>query len=151
MRSGSILACTATLGALALMPASAAETAERYRLERTQDGYVRLDTQTGAMTLCREADGRLVCAPAAQGAAQGADQGAQASSEIEALRERLRILEGRVSALEGGAPVAGLPPEEEFERGIGYMERFFRMFMGLVREFEGDRTPPPERPAPDRT
>ena len=140
MRPGSILACTATFGALALMPASAAETAERYRLERTEDGYVRLDTQTGAMTLCREADGRLVCAPAAQGS--------ESPSEVESLRERLRVLEGKVAALESGAPVAGLPPEEEFERGIGYMERFFRMFMGLVKEFEGDRTPP-ERPAPD--
>ena len=142
MRPGSILACTATFGALALMPASAAETTERYQLERTEGGYVRLDTQTGAMTLCRESDGRLVCAPATQGT--------ESASEVESLRERLRILEGRVSALESGAPVAGLPPDEEFERGIGYMERFFRMFMGLVREFEGDRGSPPERPTPDR-
>ena len=143
MRHGFTLVCAAALGALAALPV-AAQDAERYRLERTDDGYVRLDTQTGAMTLCREADGRLVCTPAAQGA--------ESASETESLRKRLRILEGRVSALESGAPVAGLPPEEEFERGIGYMERFFRMFMGLVREFEGDRAPsPPERPAPDRT
>ena len=143
MRHGFTLVCAAALGALAALPV-AAQDAERYRLERTDDGYVRLDTQTGAMTLCREADGRLVCTPAAQGA--------ESASETESLRERLRILEGRVSALESGVPVAGLPPEEEFERGIGYMERFFRMFMGLVREFEGDRAPsPPERPAPDRT
>ena len=137
MRRLAILACTAALA----VPA-AAQDAERYRLERTQDGYVRLDTETGAMTLCREADGRLACTPA--------DQRAGAESEVESLRERLRILEGRVSVLESGAPVAGLPPEEEFERGIGYMERFFRMFMGLVREFEGDRTPPPERANPER-
>ena len=143
MRHGFTLVCATALGALAALPV-AAQDAERYRLERTDDGYVRLDTQTGAMTLCREADGRLVCTPAAQGA--------ESASETESLRERLRILEGRVSALESGVPVAGLPPEEEFERGIGYMERFFRMFMGLVREFEGDRAPsPPERPAPDRT
>lgn len=143
MRHGFTLVCATALGALAALPV-AAQDAERYRLERTDDGYVRLDTQTGVMTLCREADGRLVCTPAAQGA--------ESASETESLRERLRILEGRVSALESGAPVAGLPPEEEFERGIGYMERFFRMFMGLVREFEGDRAPStPERPAPDRT
>jgi hypothetical protein len=141
MRPLAILACTAALA----VPA-AAQDAERYRLERTEDGYVRLDTQTGAMTLCREADGRLVCAPLSP----MADQRAGDESEVESLRERLRILEGRVSALESGAPVAGLPPEEEFERGIGYMERFFRMFMGLVREFEGDRATPPERANPDR-
>ena len=143
MRHRTTLACAAALAVLAALPA-AAEDAERYRLERTEDGYVRLDTATGAMTLCRESDGRLVCAPAAQ------ETGS--ASEVESLRERLRLLEGRVAALEsGGAPVAGLPPEEEFERGIGYMERFFRMFMGLVKEFEDEPRAAPERPAPDRT
>ena len=146
MRHHVTLACAAALAGLAALPA-AAEEAERYRLERTQDGYVRLDTTTGAMTLCREADGRLVCAPAAQ----GSDQETGSASEIESLRERLRLLEGRVAALESGVPVAGLPPEEEFERGIGYMERFFRMFMGLVKEFEDEPRAAPEKPAPERT
>lgn len=140
MRHSAALACAAALAGLAALPAAAGE-AERYRLERTEDGYVRLDTATGAMTLCREADGRLVCAPAAQ----------ESASEVESLRERLRLLEGRVAALESGAPVAGLPPEEEFERGIGYMERFFRMFMGLVKEFEDEPRAAPQGPAPDRT
>jgi len=142
MRYRTTVACAAALCGLAALPA-AAEEAERYRLERTDDGYVRLDTTTGAMTLCREADGRLVCAPASQEIGT--------ASEIESLRERLRLLEGRVAALESGAPVAGLPPEEEFERGIGYMERFFRMFMGLVKEFEDEPRAAPQRPAPDRT
>lgn len=142
MRHRTTLACAAALTGLAALPA-AAEEAERYRLERTDEGYVRLDTTTGAMTLCREADGRLVCAPASQETAT--------ASELESLRERLRLLEGRVAALESGVPVAGLPPEEEFERGIGYMERFFRMFMGLVKEFEDEPRAAPERPAPDRT
>lgn len=141
MRHGTTLACAAAFTALSALPA-AAQDVERYQLERTRDGYVRLDTQTGAMTLCREADGRLVCSPASQ---QG-----EATDEIAELRERVQALETRLAGLESRAPVAGLPPEEEFERGIGYMERFFRMFMGLVREFEDERTPP-ERPAPDRT
>lgn len=143
MRPGSTLACAAALCGVAILPASAQDV-ERYRLERTENGYVRLDTQTGAMTLCRETDGRLACAPAAQAT--------DTASETESLRERLRLLESRVSALESGAPVATLPPEAEFERGIGYMERFFRMFMGLVKEFEGDTPrPAPEEPAPERT
>ena len=75
MRHPAALACAAALAGLAALPA-AAEEAERYRLERTEDGYVRLDTATGAMTLCREADGRLVCAPAAQ----------ESASEVESLR-----------------------------------------------------------------
>ena len=140
MRHRPILAGVAAFAALATTSAFAQD-AERYRLERTEDGYVRLDTATGVMTLCREADGRLSCAPASQREV--------AEDEIGALRERIQALETRLAALESRAPVAGLPPEEEFERGMGYMERFFRMFMGLVREFEGDRQAP--APAPDRT
>ena len=142
MRHRSTFACVVALAGLAALPAGAQD-AERYRLERTAEGYVRLDTASGAMTLCRETDGRLVCAPAAQDA--------ESASEVESLRERLRILEARVSALESGAPVAGLPAEEEFERGIGYMERFFRMFMGLVKEFEDEPGSAPQKPAPERT
>ncbi|RIK83967.1 MAG: hypothetical protein DCC69_13340 [Hyphomicrobiales bacterium] len=143
MRHGWTLAGAAAFSALAAMPA-AAQDVERYRLERTEGGYVRLDTRTGAMTLCRETDGRLSCAPAAQER--------EAGSEVEALRERVNALETRLAALESRAPAAGLPPEEEFERGMSYMERFFRMFMGLVREFEGESTrTAPDRPTPERT
>ncbi len=141
MRHAPILACATAFAALSALPA-AAQDVERYQLERTRDGYVRLDTQTGAMTLCRETDGRLVCSPASQ---QG-----EATDEVAELRQRVQALETRIAGLETPAPAAGLPPEEEFERGIGYMERFFRMFMGLVREFEDERTPPGQ-PAPDRT
>lgn len=141
MRHQTILACATALAALSALPATAQDV-ERYQIERTRDGYVRLDTQTGAMTLCRETDGRLACSPASQSG--------EATDEIAELRERVKALESRIAGLETRAPVAGLPPDEEFERGIGYMERFFRMFMGLVREFEGERAPP-ERPAPERT
>ena len=138
MRHHPMLAGIAAVAIVAATSAFAQE-AERYRLERTDDGYVRLDTRTGAMSICREAEGQLSCVPAAQLEA--------GDGEIAALRERVAALETRLAAMESRAPAAGLPPEEEFERGMGYMERFFRMFMGLVREFESDRP----APAPDRT
>ena len=31
-----------------------------------------------------------------------------------------------------------LPTEEDFEKTMGYMERFFRRFMGIVKDFEKD-------------
>ena len=142
MRTQSLFAGLALLVGFASVPANAQE-AERYRLERTQDGYVRLDTTTGIMTLCQETQGRLACVVASE------DE--PAASEIQMLRQQIKSLESRLAALESRAPiVSGLPPEEEFERGIGYMERFFRMFLGLVREFQDDSNPPPA-PAPNRT
>ncbi|TIX77589.1 MAG: hypothetical protein E5V24_27965, partial [Mesorhizobium sp.] len=41
------------------------EEIDRYRLEKSATGYVRMDTQTGAMSICEERSGQLVCKMAA--------------------------------------------------------------------------------------
>lgn len=140
MRAQAALICSSVLVALA-SPAAAQET-ERYQLERTQDGYVRLDTTTGRVTLCEERDGQLICRMAAE------DRAAY-DREFDALQDRIEALEGRIAALESGRPAAQLPDEQEFEQTLGYMERFFRRFMGIVRDFERDLAP--SEPVPDRT
>jgi len=131
-------------------PATAQETAERYRLERTDNGYVRMDTETGRMSLCAQQGEQLVCRMASE------DMDAY-DADVEALRARVDALEARLAAMESRAQQgANLPDEQEFEQTLGYMERFFRRFMGIVRELEGeaDATTPDanEPPAvPDRT
>ena len=129
MWHGRMIACGAVM-AMAMMPASAQEV-ERYQLERTQDGYVRLDTVTGRMTLCAERDGQLVCRMATE------DRTAY-DNEIDALQARVDALEARITALESGAPASALSEDQEFERTMGYMERFFRRFMGIVKDLERD-------------
>ena len=59
------IAATGALIILSTMTGATAQEAERFQLERTDEGYVRMDTRTGAMSLCRERSGQLVCAPAA--------------------------------------------------------------------------------------
>ncbi|MFC6488843.1 hypothetical protein [Nitratireductor sp. GCM10026969] len=121
-----------TPGILAAQEAGAG--GERYLLEKTDNGYLRMDARTGAMALCRERSGEFVCTPAA-------DERRPDDPRIEALRERIAALEARVEALEGGAgeETTGLPSEEEFERTLGLMERFFRRFMDVVRGFEEEQ------------
>lgn len=146
MRNASLLACAALAAAFA--SAAAAQDSERYRLERTDGGYVRLDTATGSMALCQERRDQLVCRVAA-------DERTVYEDRLDALQDRIDALEERTTALEAApAPSAGLPSEDEFEQTMGYMERFFRRFMGIVtdldREFGGgDRQAPP--PEADRT
>src|SRR5690349_20195176 len=41
--------------------AASGDQANRFQLERTEHGLVRLDRQTGAMTLCRDENGTLAC------------------------------------------------------------------------------------------
>lgn len=145
MRHAPLLTCAAFATVLAVP--SLAQDAERYRLERTENGYVRLDTRTGAMATCEERGGQLVCRLAA-------DEREAYEDRIDTLDDRIEALEERVAALEAPpAPAAGLPSEDEFEQTLGYMERFFRRFLGIMKDLDGEFSGPPQeapgKPAPD--
>lgn len=137
---------TFALAAVAMMIASPALAQEdRYRLERTDNGYVRLDTQTGRMSTCREQGEQLICRMAT-------DDHAAYEADISALERRIEALERTVTSLGGNVRGNDLPSEEEFEQTLGYMEKFFRRFMGIVGEMDRSfRTEEQEPTPPDRT
>jgi hypothetical protein len=138
-----VVAAAATLIAL---PATAQEV-ERYQLQKTDEGYVRLDTTTGRMSICQESGGQLVCKVAVE-------EREAYERQFDDLHDRIDALDARIAALEAGDPQGGLPDEEEFERTMGYMERFIRRFIGIVDDLERDRdggTQPDAAPGPDRT
>ncbi|MCO5070879.1 MAG: hypothetical protein M9944_06680 [Rhizobiaceae bacterium] len=126
-----IVAITVMIASLAASVSAVSAQEERYRLERTDNGYVRLDTQTGDMSICEERTGQLVCRAAAE-------ERAAFHNEIDRLNDAIATLEKRVSALEKSPASSGLPSEEEFDRTMSYMERFFRGFMDIVRDNEKD-------------
>lgn len=115
----------------ASVPAFAADV-DRFAMEKTEGGYVRLDRTTGEMSLCREETTGLVCRLATDN---------RPAVDVDAMTRRIEELEKRVARLEGAPPAAGLPSEEEFEKTLSFMERFFRRFMDIVRTFESE-TPP---------
>jgi hypothetical protein len=118
-----------TLSLVAILLPLAASAAEpdqsRFQLERSGAHFVRLDRQTGAMSLCEEKDGALVCRMAA-------DERAAYESELDRLSDR-------VTALENKSVVnKALPSDAEIDRSIGIMERWMRSFMGIVKEFQSE-------------
>jgi hypothetical protein len=125
---------TIAIGLAALLlpaPLLAAEPdTTRFQLERSGDHFVRLDKQTGAMSLCEEKDGSLVCRMAAD--------------ERAAYEDELDRLSDRVSALENKSIVnKALPTDAEIDRSISIMEKMMRSFMGVVKQFQEDEKPAP--------
>lgn len=120
--------CVALLTAgLSPRPLLAEEAAAgRFQLQPTEGGVVRLDTRTGAMTLCRNSNGELICRMAA-------DERAAYEEELDRIEKRVAALEGRPAAATGSTTAA--PSDAEIDRSITIMERFMRSFMGLVDEF----------------
>lgn len=129
---------------LASIVSAPAQDDGRYWIEKSGDGYVRMDRTTGEMSYCSESNGGIVCRLAADDRSALQDEIARLQDEIDAIEERLAALEARP------AP-DGLPSEDEFEKTMGYMERFFRRFMDIVRDFDRDLGGAPEDETPQKT
>ena len=111
----------------------------RYRIEGTETGYVRLDTRTGALSVCVDQQGQLICKMATE------DREAY-ENDISDLQDRVKKLEDKFAAIDAGTASASpskLPSEAEFEQSLGYMERFMRRFIDVTKSFDSE----PEKPA----
>nr|WP_246091680.1 hypothetical protein [Rhizobium smilacinae] len=117
--------------------AGALQAQQRFQLQRTDKGIVRLDTETGAITVCRDENNELTCRMAP-------DERAAYETELDLLEKRVTALEERLSQ----TPPERLPSDAEVDRSLSIMERFMRSFMGIVREFTGKPDPAPQ---PDKT
>lgn len=139
MRSGLVALSVIMAG---LSAPALAQDADRFQMERTPEGYVRLDKRTGEMSVCAQQGTQLVCKLAV-------DDRQVYDSAIDRLQASVDSLEGRVAALES-RPKSNLPTETEFDQTMNYMQRFFRGFMGIVKEFEQE-TRQPDQPGGERT
>ncbi len=116
------------LALLAAAPA-AAQTAEppasdngRYTMTPTADGFLRLDTRTGKVSLCVTKDAMAQCRAAA-------DERAAYETEIADLRRQNEALRKG-----GAAPSLRLPSEEEMDKALGFMEKFIRRMNRAMRD-----------------
>ena len=120
-------------------PGHAAEAdVTRFQLERSGDHFVRLDKQTGAMSICQDQNGNLVCRMAA-------DERAAYEDELDRLSERVSKLEKTVASGSGSS----LPSDADIDRTLGIMQKFMRGFMGMAKEFQNEQ--PDTKPQPQKT
>ena len=105
-------------------PAIVAPEGERFTLQPTEGGFLRMNRDTGAVSFCSVKDGVSVCR-------LGADERNALEGEIERLRaENARLKSAGVAP---GRP-STLPSEQEFEKALSFTERFLRRIMRLFKE-----------------
>lgn len=129
-------------GAVVLLAGGSAIHAQegRYVMQRSDDGFVRLDTETGEMSLCRKQDEQFVCRMSAD--------------DRRALEAEISLLEERIAKLEADGPDRrdGLPSEDEIDRTMGIMENMMRRFLGVIKEFESElQDEEPGQAQPEKT
>lgn len=122
--------------ALALMlvgPAGAAE--GRYVLKDVEGGFIRLDTETGAVSHCSVRNETWRCEPVA-------DAQAALQDEINRLAQEKAELEQQLSerdyAQPDRTPSLDLPSDEDLDRVFGIFERFMQRFIEFARGLNED-------------
>lgn len=130
------LAIVAGIGGIAAV--SAQNTAQgRFTMHPVEGGVLRLDTQSGTMSMCRDKAGQWSCEALP-------DERAALEKEIERLSTENRDLQGAIKKLEEIAgvpdakPKAGvqLPTEEDVDKAMSYIQRMFKKFREKLKEFE---------------
>jgi len=144
-----IFAAPLAVAMIAASPISAQDTAAgRYTMHQADDGMLRLDTQTGDVSLCSKANDAWACKPMADDRAT--------AKELERLRKEnteLRAEVGRLDKMlgvDGSKPNAEmdpprpggekhafrLPSEKEVDQALNYFERMLKKFQDRLKKLE---------------
>ncbi len=125
-----------TVAVLLALPAAAQENG-RYQLERGVEGFVRLDTATGDLALCRETGGGLNCSAADEdmrNLRRERDRLRYENRELRSENEHLRyelVHFGENDANE-------LPSDEEMEHIANWFERMMTIMIRTMRDVEDE-------------
>jgi hypothetical protein len=110
-------------GALAQTPPS---DGWRFKMQKVDGGFLRLDAQTGQVSFCRERAGDWTCETAA-------DDRAALEAEIKRLSDRVAVLEKQTND-----PVNRFrtPSDQEIEQVMGFFEKMMKRFRGVVENLK---------------
>lgn len=150
MRSAALVVALVALTVCFGPGAVAADTGGRYTMSTTEDGVVRLDTQTGAMALCRRKDGAWACEDME-------DSQRTLMSEIDKLRAENKSLKEQVEHLEetlglgdtetgppGPSAKLTLPSEADVDKAFDYLERMLGKLQERMKKLEEKHGRKPE-------
>lgn len=129
----------------------------RYTLSPVDGGFLRLDTVTGAISMCSRKQDQWSCEPVNDAAREEAQKLRSENKDLKAEMKRMEEMilgdtKPAPPAAPGSGPRVDLPKEEDIDRAIDGLERIFKKYRERLREFdrslsEPNRTPP-SSPAP---
>lgn len=128
-----------------------AEEPGRFSMTQIEDGFLRLDTQSGAMSICRRQDEQWACRSVPDDRYAMQEQITRLEKEKDELSAeiaRLEALVGETSSTGGtdkrSRPLLNLPSEEEVDKFVGFIDRMMRKFKDMFNDLKregGDGTP----------
>ena len=129
-------------------PVLATEVDGRFSMTATDDGFLRLDSQTGAVALCARSASGWTCRPGEddqlatqEKLASLSKENSELKSEIEDLRRTLdaQLAEGTPSGV--GKPAFKLPSDQDIDKLMSVLEKMVRRFKGMVEDLKENREP----------
>lgn len=149
------LAVMATAAALTVAPSQAQEPrAGRYAMQPTDGGVLRLDTETGAVSLCSRKADQWACEPVGDSSASEREEIVRLKRENADLKATVKHLEdmlGMPPDKDSGqrkaeAPGLNLPTEKQIDGAIDYVERMYKKLRDKLKQLESSA--PPEKGTP---
>lgn len=107
----------------------------RFVMSPTENGFVRLDTETGAMSVCTQRNGRWICELMEDEAKALRDENARLRAEVKRLQDEAALAEQAPSTRQPERQLE-LPTEEEVDKALDYFENIFRKFRERIEKFE---------------
>jgi len=131
-----------------LTSVQAIETDTRFSMTPTDDGFLRLDSKTGAVALCARSSNGWSCKPVE-------DDQLAVQEKLAALKKENRELKGEIEDLRraldtqfaDGTPSGKkkpgfqLPSDEDVDKLMSFLEKMARKFKGLVEELKENQEP----------
>lgn len=129
---------TAALSCAMPLPSMGAEAgAQRFTMSPADGGVVRLDTATGAMSVCSGKEGAWSCRDIAEGGDSARKRLEALEQENKALKDEVRRLQDAAVTPPGDAvkPFA-MPEEKDVDRAFDYVESLIRKFRERIKKLE---------------
>jgi hypothetical protein len=139
-----VMVVSSSLLAQAAEPTKAQSGAGRFTMHPADGGFLRLDTQTGQMSLCKSSGSTAGCTTLPDERLALEQQNDALKRENQDLKTSVRRLEelagiapGETTKPDGQSrPGAQLPTEEDVDKAMSYVQRMLKKFKEKIREFE---------------